>query len=203
SLQTALGTDFGFLQAPGFSQTPLFRIHAAGPTNLLFNFADADSTMGGASQMFWFARTFDRPMYAAHERLIGQNHGKIDAFHLFWFNPAGTRQELDELPTAAMFKRISVAFLRSAWDDPSAGFVGFKGGENTASHAHADLGTFVYDADGVRWALDLGPDNYNLPDYFGKKRFTYYRLRTEGHNTLTIGTENQNIEGGVAPLVAF
>jgi hypothetical protein len=93
--------------------------------------------------------------------------------------------------------------MRSSWTDDKAGFVGFKGGDNAASHGHADLGTFVYDADGARWAMDLGADDYNLPAYFGAQRFTYYRTRTEGHNTLTIGTENQNLKGGVAPIVAF
>ena len=40
--------------------------------------------------------------------------------------------------------------------------------------------------------MDLGPDNYELPGYFKEKRWTYYRLRTEGHNTLTIDKMNQN-----------
>lgn len=34
--------------------------------------------------------------------------------------------------------------------------------------------------------MDLGPDDYNLPDYFGPERWDYYRTRTEGHNTLVI-----------------
>lgn len=34
--------------------------------------------------------------------------------------------------------------------------------------------------------MDLGADDYNLPAYFGNKRWTYYRLRAEGQNTLVI-----------------
>ena len=49
-----------------------------------------------------------------------------------------------------------------------------------------DLGTFVFDALGVRWALDLGSDNYNMPGYFGSRGWTYYRKRAEGHNTLVL-----------------
>jgi hypothetical protein len=62
----------------------------------------------------------------------------------------------------------------------------------------------VFDAKGYRWALDLGPDNYQLPGYFdfSKQRWTYYRNRTEGHNTLTIDGENQD-PTGKAPIVAF
>lgn len=203
ALQTALGTDFDFLKKPGFAETGMFRMQAAGPFNQTFNFADAGATVGGASQMFWMAKVFNKPVYAAHERAIGQNRGRIDAFHLFWFNDAGSQKDVDALPTAAMFKKVNVAFLRSAWMNEKAGFVGFKGGDNTASHGHADIGTFVYDADGIRWAMDLGPDDYNLPAYFGNKRWTYYRLRTEAHNTLTIGNENQNIQKSESPIVAF
>jgi hypothetical protein len=97
---------------------------------------------------------------------------------------------------------VNVAFFRSSWSDPGAFWVGFKGGDNKANHSHLDLGTFNFDARGERWALDLGGDDYNLPGYFGKQRWTYYRLRTEGHNTLTIDDENQE-PAAKAPLVAF
>jgi len=60
----------------------------------------------------------------------------------------------------------------------------------------------VLDALGQRWAVDLGGDDYNLPAYFGNKRWTYYRLRTEGHNTLTFNGENQDPSAS-ASLVAF
>ena len=76
--------------------------------------------------------------------------------------------------------------FRSAWNDPNALFVGFKAGDNRANHSHLDLGTFVFDALGVRWGVDLGADDYNLPGYFGGQRWNYYRLRAEGHNTLVM-----------------
>ena len=60
--------------------------------------------------------------------------------------------------------------MRSDWLDPSAMFVGIKAGTNRVNHSHLDLGTFVLDALGQRWAVDLGGDNYNLPGYFGNKR---------------------------------
>ena len=78
--------------------------------------------------------------------------------------------------------------MRSAWDDPNAVSVDFKAGDNKANHSHLDLGSFIVDALGVRWACDLGADDYNMPGYFGGKRWTYYRLRAEGHNTLVINS---------------
>jgi hypothetical protein len=150
--------------------------------------------------MFYLARALDRPFYAAHERkFVGPNARGIDAFHLLWFN---ADQDEMVIGTSSLFRGVEVATFRSAWDDVNAAFVGFKGGDNAASHAHLDLGNFVYDANGVRWAYDLGSDDYNLPGYFGKQRWTYYRLRTEGQNTLTIEGENQNVTGK-AKIVAF
>ena len=196
-LKTALGTDLGLSSTQGFPQTGMFRIHFVSPTGLTFNFADAGSGAGSTPQMYWMAREFNEPLYAWHER---QHMRGSDALELWWFDPRG--KEPEGLPLDSMFKGVNVAFFHSAWEDPDAIFVGFKGGDNKANHSHLDLGTFVLDALGKRWALDMGGDNYNLPSYFGKSRWTYYRLRTEGHNTLVLNGANQDPKAE-APIIAF
>jgi len=202
ALESALDTDFGFKQMLGFADTGLFRIHSMGPLGFTFNFADAHDPAHAAPQMFWMARGFHRPLYAQHERRIADELPNI--FHLVWLSGTESvnRGTGPTPPLDARFRAINVAFFRSAWDDRDAVYVGFKGGDNAANHSHLDLGTFVLDARGERWALDLGPDDYDLPDYFRKLRYTYYRLRTEGHNTLTIDGENQ-VTQAQAPLIAF
>ncbi|MEI6874747.1 MAG: heparinase II/III family protein, partial [Spirochaetota bacterium] len=96
------------------------------------------------------------------------------ALNAVWF-PAEQRAATADVPLDVRFRgQAELAIFRSAWHDPRALFVGFKAGHNDAGHAHLDLGSFVLDADGVRWAQDLGPDDYNLPAYFGDKRWTYY-----------------------------
>ena len=51
------------------------------------------------------------------------------------------------------------------------------------------------DAGGVRWAKDLGSDDYNLDGYWtmgvGGKRWTYYRLGSLSHNVPVLGNKNQ------------
>ena len=200
ALRTALDTDLGLLkELPGFAKAGDFRVYFGGPVGHTFNYADAGSGTGRAHEMFWLARTFDRPLYAWHERT---RPGRADALDLLWLDPRGRGPKADGTPLDRTFKGVDVVFLRSAWEDREAIFVGFKGGDNRANHSHLDLGTFVLDALGHRWALDLGGDHYNLPSYFGGKRWTYYRLKTEGHNTLTIGGANQD-RGAKAPIVAF
>ncbi len=200
ALKTALGTDFGLKETPGFAETGLFRIHFTGPAGRTFNYADAGEKAGTAAQMLWLALSLNQPIYAGHERAMAESRPHIA--HLLWFDGRSRAPQDDDLPRAAIYRGVDVAFLRSAWGDPNAIFVGFKGGDNKANHSHLDLGSFVLDALGVRWALDLGGDDYNLPGYFGKQRWNYYRLRTESHNTLTFDGENQDPRGA-APLVAF
>jgi len=200
ALQSALGSDLGLLEEfPGFVLAGDFRVYFVGPAERTFNYADAGDRAGRAHEMFWLARTLDRPLYAWHQRT---RPGSGDALDLLWLDPRGRGPKTLGTPLDRHFKGVDVAFLRSAWEDRDAVFVGFKGGDNRANHSHLDLGTFVLDALGRRWALDLGGDHYNLPAYFGRKRWTYYRLKTEGHNTLTVSGKNQDPRAK-APIIAF
>ncbi|MBM3333409.1 heparinase II/III family protein [Candidatus Sumerlaeota bacterium] len=199
ALESALGSDFGLSAMEGFDKAGTFRIYATGPIGLSFNFADAGARAGNVPEMFWLARKFNRPLYAWHERQCAR---RPDAWDLIWFDPRGKGAVAENVPLNAYFRGVDVAFFRSAWESEDAIFVGFKGGDNKANHSHTDLGSFVLDALGHRWAVDLGGDDYNLPGYFGAKRWTYFRLRTESHNTLVINGENQDPRA-LAPIVAF
>jgi hypothetical protein len=201
SLNSALGIDFGLSQMKGFSDTGMFRVASIGPTGQTFNYADASPTVDPAPEMLWLAQRFDKPLYAVSEHEEVGRH-KPAIFHLVWSRPHESALRAGSPPLDVHFSRIDVAYFRTAWQDPNAFFIGIKGGDNKASHGHLDLGTFVMDADGERWALDLGPDNYDLPGYFGKARFSYYRLRTEAHNTLSFGTANQ-VMTAKAPLTDY
>ncbi|MEK7686056.1 MAG: DUF4962 domain-containing protein [Verrucomicrobiota bacterium] len=201
ALESALGTDFGLSQMPGFADTGLFPIYLTGPLGRTFNYADGGEGTIRAPQMFWLARKFNRPAYAAYQRQVASPHPQ----DLLWFDPAPAQSQDKTLPLDKVFRGAEVATFRSGWDDRQALFVGFKAGDNKANHSNLDLGTFVLDALGVRWALDLGADNYNMPGYFGKQRWTYYRMRAEGHNTLLLnpGLEPDQDPAAAARLTRF
>jgi hypothetical protein len=181
-LESALGTDFGLSNIPGFDLCGLFPIYTSSPNGHIFDFADShDHPDGDMAQLFWLARRFHRPEFAAFgERIAGGSPQD-----LVWYVPT-TSDAFSHLPLDKYFRAAEVATFRSDWKDRNAVCVSFKAGSNRASHGHLDLGSFVLDAMGERWALDPGSDDYNLPAYFGNKRWTYYRLRAEGHNTLLI-----------------
>ncbi|MBT3201576.1 MAG: heparinase, partial [Phycisphaerales bacterium] len=95
---------------------------------------------------------------------------------------------------------VPVALFRSAWGDPNALFVSIKAGYNQVNHGHLDLGAFELDALGVRWARDLGSDNYNLPGYWHSRsetggRWKYYRLNSQSHSVPLINGKDQSAYG--------
>jgi hypothetical protein len=196
ALETALGTDFELSKQPGFDRAGDFRIHVIGPSGLAFNFADGGSRVGGAPIMLWLAKRFQRPIYAWHEL---ERIGGESPLHLWWYFRPSAR--LEDEPTSRWFRNSDVVMMRTDWTDQAV-FVGLKGGDNTVNHSHLELGSFVMDALGQRWVFDLGPDDYNLPGYFGAQRWTYYRLGTEGQNTLLFDGANQNPKAK-APIVKF
>jgi hypothetical protein len=187
SLSTALGTDLGLDASPGLSRTGYFRLYAAGPSGKLFNFADGEEDHSGGYWLFWLAKRYRHPVDAGIE-LRGR---KIHPMDLLWFDAHG--REPSQLPTAQRFHAADVVMLRGSWDDPNTTYLGIKGGANDAcKHGHYDLGSFVLDANGVRWAIDLGPDNYELRGYFEPEmRARYYRTSTIGHNTIVINGDSQ------------
>jgi hypothetical protein len=192
ALESALGTDFGLPGIAGFSEAGMFPIHASGPTGLSFDYADAHASIIRAPQMYWFARKFNQPAYAVFQRRVASS----DPLNLIYYDPRGEQAMPAGLPLDKHFRNADVVMMRSAWDDPNALWAGFKAGDNKANHSNLDLGGFVLEALGQRFAVELGADDYNMPAYFGNQRWTYYRLRAEGHNTLVI---NPSVEADQDP----
>ncbi len=212
ALESALGTDLGLSQAPALDRTALYRLYVQSPAGDAFNYADGGAHIGVQAEYTWLAQRFGIPTALTHNRTLltealskkirNAETDRFFALNAIWF-PVEQRTGAADVPLDVRFRgQAELAIFRSAWHDPRALFVGFKAGHNDAGHAHLDLGSFVLDADGIRWAQDLGPDDYNLPAYFGDKRWTYYRLNNHSHNTLTPADALQNPKA-VAPIVAF
>ena len=189
SLATALGEDFGLGASPGFGETGIFRLHAAGPSGKFFNFADSEEEHSGGYWLFWLAKRYHHPVDAWIER----HHRKIHPMDLLWFDPRVRSATSERVSRYHRFQAIDTAMLRGGWRNLQATYLGVKGGANDAArHVHYDLGSFVLDCGGLRWAVDLGPDDYNLPGYFdAAMRSRYYRTGTLGHNTIVVNWQSQ------------
>lgn len=83
---------------------------------------------------------------------------------------------------------VLVANFRQNSSNQDSIFVGFKGGNLINEHQHLDLGSFVFDALGIRWIDDPGAGPYGSKNYHNetKYRWLYYKARAEAHSTIVI-----------------
>ena len=198
ALRSALGTDFGLTKIQGLSNAGLAPIYLVGPKGEYLGFADCHtpSYRGAMACMFWLGQTYSDPEFVGDERRILEKGGGR-AEHVIWYcpQPAGNlpKRDLD-----FYFRgNVEVVVFRSAWNDPAALFVGVKAGYNQVNHGHLDSGNFERYALGVRWAVDLGADEYNMPGDIGAaekggKRWDYYRLNSFSHNVPLLNNQNQD-----------
>lgn len=200
TLRSAFGTEFGVAPS-GFARTGTHPLQATGPTGKSANFGDARQKLGSAPMLFWLGRRYKRPVDAW---LAGEQLGsKASPLHLLWYRRGGKDPAAAGKPKAWRSRKLNTVFMRSDWMERKAGYVAVKGGSNAVSHAQPELGSFVYDVKGTRWGIDLGQDDYNLYGYFDtKRRRRYYRLSTQGQNTLTIAGRQQP-RTAYAPVTHF
>eukprot|EP00898_Chlorokybus_atmophyticus_P006558 jgi/Chlat1/6903/Chrsp52S06584 len=216
ALETALGTDFGLSSLAGMHETAYFRQHCISPTRKFFNFSDSHEEVLSGNLSYYIAKRFKDGAIYNHENSL---HTTGTGFRLLWSTrdvaearrtPFGSITPCDGYYSGL---EVETVFMRTAWDDPQAAYVALKTGSNPTSghtHRHLDLGTFVYEAAGERWFIDLGAENYACQDMFKPGRFELYRNRTEGHNTLAIAPQQQvplyytsQFMGRTAPMTAF
>jgi hypothetical protein len=179
ALDSALGKDFGLSRIPGFDKSGDFPFFTAGPVGL------ASTTPTRATK-----RCARLTCSGSRAASIAPNGPPTPAprpptmcVPCCGSSPSDL-EGAAQAPLDKYFGGTEVATMRTSASDPNAMFVGLKAGDNAANHSHLDLGTWVLDALGERWIFNFGGDDYNLPGYFGKERWEYYRLRAEGHNTL-------------------
>lgn len=201
-LESALGDDFGLTSRPAFRETGYFLDMVTGPTGETFNHSDSGSGRGSSWITWWFARRFSRPDWvepferAAFEKELAKICGRrISPLTLFYLFPRPPDVKVD-LPLAWRAGGVTdLVVQRSDWTK-DARFAAFKGGKATNKHAHMDGGSFVYEAKGVRWAWDLGSENYAKIEHVigmglwryeeGSPRYGIFRIGPFSHNTLTL-----------------
>ena len=201
--ESCLGHDFGIGKTPGLATSAYFPLSAVAPSGQQLNFADCHPhfnpqepgkpRIGSPSIcLFWLAQKYATPDVSAAIRTALESRPS-EPFAVIWYQPAAANAN----PSLDRFfdGPVPIFLMRSSWEDPLATWCGVKAGFNKVPHGHLDLGNFEFETDGIRWALDLGKDDYNLPGYFGKQRWDYYRLKSESHNVPLIAGKGQLVEG--------
>lgn len=227
ALESALGDRCGLDEFPGFLTTPDYLNQVTATGGDTFNYADSSAHRGFEPALFWFARRLRQPAairweldylgkLAAAAKLSSSSDPRSRhlPLALLWWDPA--LAALPAVPPPLNWKGegpVPIAVHRSAWSDPRAVYVAIKGGRAGLSHGHMDVGSFIFEADGVRWAVDAGSQSYTTAYQAGidstlwsfkqdSPRWTIFRLGAEGHNLLRFDGAPQRV-AAFAPITRF
>ncbi|HVG14903.1 MAG TPA: heparinase II/III family protein, partial [Chitinophagaceae bacterium] len=218
AIEKLFGTDFDLSATPGFLKTAAYMQHMTGTTGKPFNYSDAGGSGGLHPAMFWFATKTANPslLWVEKNYLEKRDPSSLVKDRLFpalmlWKRNIAMK---DIVPPNTLLwtgnGKSPVAMMRTDWKDTGAIYVGLKAGSASVNHAHMDIGSFVMDADGVRWAMDFGMQDYESLEskgiqLFGRtqdaQRWTVFRLTNLVHNTLAFNNQHQRVSG-YAPITA-
>ena len=221
ALESAMGTDFGLCEAPGFLDTSAFVQFMTAPTGECFNFSDSAPYAPCNMMMFWFASKTGDQQRIWLERQYLENlpddfmdevdrrfteHRLLPALMVF-----GSRLDMSRLVQPDEHFRVyegktPLFIYREGWNSKEDAYLGIKGGSPMTSHAHMDAGSFVYEYDGVRWSMDLGMQDYHSLESRGidlwnqgegGQRWDVFRIGNESHSTLTVNGKHHMVKSFV------
>ena len=212
AIEKAFGTDFGLTSKPGLLKTAGYLENMTGPSGNAFNYSDSGLSGELQPAMFWFAQKTKNPslLWVERGRLVHEapkRHVKDRLLPavMLWSNGIGMNEiKAPEQTFWTGEGRNPVALMRSSWSDSAAIYVGLKAGSPSVNHAHMDVGSFIMEADGVRWAMDFGMQNYESLESKGvdlwnskqnSQRWQVFRYSNFVHNTLTVNHSLQRVEG--------
>ncbi len=209
AMEKAFGTDILPEIKPGFLKTAGYLENMTGPTGICFNYSDAGQGGNMNPAMFWFASRLKDPSLLWSERYHLETKNPPDDRLLPAVMIWGAGITMDKItpPLKSVWVgqgKNPVALMRSSWTDENSIYVGLKAGSPSVNHAHMDAGSFIMEADGVRWAMDFGMQDYNSLETAGvnlwgmaqnSQRWQVFRYSNFVHNTLTVNSQLQKVDG--------
>lgn len=220
ALENIFGHDGGLKESvSGFAKTGMWIMFMEGPSGECFNFSDSNAPVYPRLPL-WYMSSFYKDaslLYKELSKIDNGSYGK--SFDERRFLPL-----VQVFADASLLKRNIYPPVQKVWfggetvethptvlihtnmsDTSKDYFFAMKGGRASTSHSHMDGGSFVFDAHGMRWAMDLGLQKYSdLEEYgidlwnFGKNstRWNVFRLNNLSHNVITVNGNIYHNEGG-------
>lgn len=209
-LEYNLGTDFGLSEVPGFEMSGDYIVHMRGNTGKYFNYSDNGEKSGSIPSLWYFAARFGKPWLLFDEvKRIGA-YKKNEFPIMMLVNARKLGNFTPEPPSSNFFVAHGenpVATFRTGWSGNDL-FLGVKAGTAYANHGHMDVGEFVFDADGIRWAKDAVHTSYARLEVPLKKlhqglfnrnqtalRWQMLQFNNRYHNTLTVNDHDHLVKG--------
>ena len=221
ALESAMDTDFGLCEAPGFLDTSAFVQFMTAPTGECFNFSDSAPYAPCNMMMFWFASKTGDLQRIWLERQYLENlpddfmdevdrrfteHRLLPALMVFGSRLDMSRPVQPDEHFRVYEGKTPLFIYREGWNSKEDAYLGIKGGSPMTSHAHMDAGSFVYECDGVRWSMDLGMQDYHSLESRGidlwnqgegGQRWDVFRIGNESHSTLTVNGKHHMVKSFV------
>ncbi len=210
ALQSALGTDANICSQKSFMRTAEFYSYMAAPSKLCYNFSDSGVNAIFSPCKYWFAyQNNDPSIVSVDESFVSQRTFRQESRLLPMYVLYGSKLNLKKgkLPKGSIWVsggKTPVFIYRSGWAKEDDTYFAIKGGSADISHAHMDAGSFVYEYDGVRWAVDLGTQDYNRLEQAGvnlwsmkqnSERWQIFFIGHKSHNTLRFNDHDLNVSG--------
>lgn len=217
-LESALGSDFGHFQYPGFKESAVFRKLSIAPSGWYYNFSDCGDKRDkeGDITLAWFATKTGNKAFFEEERFLmpPKDMGKLSRLAgaaLVWIAQFKPKVE-EKMPTAWKGDGPNpVVFFTGGENDPHQYYFGAKGGRGTVNHGNMDAGSFVFELNGIRWVVDPGNQDYNELEKTGFnlwsscqhcERWTLLTKNNFGHSTLSVN-DRLHVVDGLATIVDF
>ena len=217
ALEAGWGTAFGLDRLPGLEKAVAYQDAMTGPEGLVFNHGDNGVERTMRFGVWYLASRYGRPEALVNFEsrkfadLVAESavNARIVLALLYFRDVASVSGELP-LCSVMTNATMGVVSQRNAWK-PGAWFAALRAGSTCAGHSHLDIGSFVLDAKGTRWAHDFGLETYadvelahvNL---WGREqdseRWSLFRYSSEGHNTVTING-HPLLVARYAPIMSF
>ncbi len=187
AMEPSMGTLYGMDRAEAFDMAGQYIMNMQSDV-ASFGFADGDSNLKECPGIFWLYNHYG--VDGRHEELANVLYGSNGAdlvLALLFYDINDSEENVADIPLDFYYPGEDIIVTRNSFNSGQV-FAGLKLGGTIHSHSHLDFGSFVFDANGKRWAHDLGADDYNLEYEWGF--YDIFRRRPESHNTLLINPDS-------------
>lgn len=211
ALESAFGSDLGLMNGhERFFLSGSFMQMMNRPTGLCFDYADSGRDATAEHSLAWMAKkTGDMSLLYPEVEKMHRNHfSRIDMERLLpFFLINGKDIDFDKLQKPERQVYVAggltpVFMYRSGWDSPDDTYLGVKAGLCSSNHSHIDVGSFVFDSDGVIWADDIGMQPYLTLEskgvdlwnrWQGSQRYDVFRIGPFSHNIITVNGHRPDV----------
>lgn len=217
ALQTALGSEAPFTNLDAFFAGARVQARLIAPSGEPFAYGDTGPGAAPDPLLFWFAHRLGDPDLLAdqgrhyHPYVPPSKPTALDWENIFVLLHWQTPPPPGHTTWSAWMGggQVPIAVFRGPDTPRGAFYLAVKGGSPRDSHAHMDGGSFALELDGVRWADDIGGQNYTKLEALGIKlfdsraggdRWKIFRHANLSHNTLALDDTPHIVEARAALL---